>query len=140
MTFEAVAILIIGLVVLFGLWTAARAIRTGTIGFGKRKFDRLTQPVEYWFYLLAMLGLLPTYFAFLLYAHLNGVDADILGKGILLDVVVAFWLVRGLQTGTTGMGDLNLERRHDPGLYWTFIGLMCAFLLFDAYRMWPAGS
>jgi hypothetical protein len=136
MSFEAVSIILIGVMTIAAIGIAGAELRSGRIGWGDRAYDRHSQPAEYWFQLLSLLIFVPAIYAVMLFKHLTGHDGYIPLMPVLFTIVGVFWLVRGLQTGVTGIADLELERRSDPSLYWTFLALVAAFIVSQLIQIW----
>jgi hypothetical protein len=131
MSFERVMLAATALVTLAALSFALRSLKTGQIGW--TRYDRHTQPAEYWFHFLTLVAFVPLIFAVMLFDQLSGQVGYIPVMPFVFAAMAGFWLVRSLQTGVTGLADLELERDIDPHLYWIFIGLTAAFLALQLF-------
>jgi hypothetical protein len=126
----------------------AGALRTGSVTSGAAVYERRAQPIEFWSYLAfyaVVIALLLWYLA----ETVRDADDKQAGPLLLLFIVAApaaFRLIRGVQTGSIGIGKSSFGRRTAPARYW---GLLLAYAavavaavgLYHAYPKWlPAES
>jgi hypothetical protein len=112
-----------------------RALRSGEWWLGKGKYERGGQPAEYWFHVVFSVLTIP----------MLAWSAASLGEGrddtrvwqfffpFFVGLPAAFWLVRSLQTGSTGIADLVFEREQEPKEFWTFILFHLALIALAAW-------
>lgn len=125
MSFEEGVLIFLVVVTLYAFWWAGSALRRGAIKQGALRYARNEQ-AEYWFHVLSALVFPPAITAFMFYQYYSGLDQRVPVGPMLIVISLSFWLVRGLQTGTTGFAHVELVRQTDAGLYWGFMTFMAA--------------
>lgn len=126
MSLEEGVLIFLVVVTLYSFWRAGGALRRGSIKQGTLRYARNEQPAEYWFHVLSALIFPSAITAFMFYQYYSGLDRRVPVGPMLIVISLSFWLVRGLQTGTTGFAHVELESETDAGLYWGFMTFMAA--------------
>lgn len=126
MSFEEGVLIFLMVATLYALWWAGSALRRGSIKQGTLRYARSGQPAEYWFHVLSALIFPSAITAFMFYQYYSGLDRRVPVGALLIVISLSFWLVRGLQTGTTGFAHVELVRQTEAGLYWGFMTFMAA--------------
>lgn len=122
LTFFAMAILCVG--------QTARALQTGVWTHRKMVYRRDSDPPEYWFYTIWTTASVPLFLFGTVAAYTGDHQIHLRLFAVIIVSLIAFWLVRGLQTGRIGMAEAQFERRLDPGEYWAFAGVHVAAIIF----------
>lgn len=117
-----------------------KGLRSGRMAGG---YERTSQPIEFWFHFAFAAAALPI-LAWLLSDALQGAERWRSLPLLLLCVIglpSAFWLVRGLQTGTAPFGRSTFGRHEAPPRYWMallFHTIVAALAILFAFAWSPS--
>jgi hypothetical protein len=120
-------LLVFGLVAtLWFFWLAGSALRQGVIERGTLRYARDREPAEFWFAILSITLFPAALTAVMFYQAVGGHQQRFPVIPLFGMITSGFWLIRGLQTDITGLANIELEKRTEPGLYWLFLAFIAA--------------
>ena len=126
-----------GILAIFVIWSIAEALVRGEWRSRGNRYGRRDQPVDYWFNLLfSIAGLAMLAWLVLDSRRFQESRAWQVSFALFIGISAAFWLVRGLRTGSFGPD--GTRRAEKPGQFWLLsLGLIAILALAGWILAWP---